>query len=564
MKMWRHYCVAALFLAACVGIGARVVVLTVTEREFLQGQGNARSLRIETIPAYRGIIYDREHEALALSTPVASVWSDEKRANWSAETTRKIANILKLDVQTLAQEQLDAGTSKFRYLKRRASWAQVQALKKLAIPGLQFDPEYKRYYPASETTAHVVGMTGIDDLGLEGVELAFDDRLRGRPGRKRVLKDRRGDTIENLAYLEEARGGRDLQLSLDLRLQFFAYRELKDAVTGHDAVAASVVMLDAHTGEILALVNQPSYNPNEKQTKDYTGKRNLAVTDTYEPGSTVKPFTVLAALESGDFDRTTPIETAPGYLKVGRKLVEDPVNRGTISMQQVLQKSSQVGIAKIALALPDRAVYDVLSRAGMGEFIGTGLPGEVVGSLSDANIKNPVVRTTLAYGYGLAVSPLQLASAYLTLASGGKRIPPTIIRRQGQPPATQAFDPEHTRAVLSMLESVTADEGTAPKARVANFRVAGKTGTARKLSDGNYDDERHVALFAGVAPVDNPRIVMVVVVDEPKSATVGGGSVAAPIFSRIAARSLRLLGVAPDAQTPAKTVAKVAAKGGAA
>jgi len=546
--LWRHYLVAGLFLIACGGIAARVVFLTVTEREFLQEQGNARSLRIETIPAYRGVIYDREHEALALSTPVASVWSDEQRVNWSAKTTRKIAEILELDVHKLAQEQLDAGSSKFRYLKRRAPWAQVQALKALKVPGLQFDAEYKRYYPASETAAHVVGMTGIDDLGLEGVELAFDDRLRGRPGRKRVLKDRRGDTIENLAYLEEARGGQDLQLSLDLRLQFFAYRELKAAVAGHEAAAASVVMLDAQTGEILALVNQPSYNPNEKQTSDYSGKRNLAVTDTYEPGSTVKPFTVLAALESGDFDSATPIETAPGYLRVGSKLVEDPVNRGTISLQEVLQKSSQVGIAKVALALPDRAVYDVLARAGMGEFIGTGLPGEVVGSLSDANIKNPVTRATLAYGYGLAVSPLQLASAYLTLASGGKRISPTIIRRTDEPPATQAFSATHTRRVLDMMETVTADEGTAPQARVANFRVAGKTGTARKLSDGNYDDERHVALFAGVAPVDNPRIVMVVVVDEPRSSVAGGGGVAAPIFSRIAARSLRLLGVVP--QTP--------------
>jgi cell division protein FtsI (penicillin-binding protein 3) len=563
VKLWRHYLVAGLFLVACVGIGARVVFLTVTEREFLQEQGNARSLRIETIPAYRGIIYDREHEALALSTPVASVWSDEKRVNWSAETTRQIAKILELDVQALAQQQLSAGTAKFRYLKRRAPWAQVQALKALAVPGLQFDPEYKRYYPASETAAHVVGITGIDDLGLEGVELAFDDRLRGRPGRKRVLKDRRGDTIENLAYLEEARGGQDLQLSLDLRLQFFAYRELKAAVAGHEAVAASVVMLDARTGEILALVNQPSYNPNEVQTKDYTGKRNLAVTDTYEPGSTVKPFTVLAALESGDYDSTTPIDTAPGYLRVGRKLVEDPVNRGTITLQQVLQKSSQVGIAKIALALPDRAVYDVLSRAGMGEFIGTGLPGEVVGSLTDANIQNPVVRATLAYGYGLAVSPLQLASAYLTLASGGKRIPLSILRRDGEPPATQTFKAAHTRAVLAMLETVTADAGTAPKARVANFRVAGKTGTARKLSNGKYDDKRHVALFAGIAPVNNPRIVMVVVVDEPKSSDVGGGGVAAPIFSRIAARSLRLLGVAPDAPV-AKLPVPLVDDGGAA
>ena len=532
---------------ACVGVAVRVVYLAVTEREFLQKQGNARSLRIETIPAYRGVIYDRQREPLALSTPVASVWSDAKRQQWSSATLRHVAKVLDLDAQALVSSQVQAGSRSFKYLKRRASWAEVEALKALQLSGMHFDAEYKRYYPASETAAHVVGITGIDDLGLEGVELAFDDRLRGRPGRKRVLKDRRGDTVDNLAYLEDARGGQDLQLSLDLRLQFFAYRELKAAVEGHQAAAASAVVLDANTGEILALVNQPSYNPNEKQSNDYRGKRNRAVTDTYEPGSTVKPFTVLAALESGDYEGNTLIDTAPGFLRVGNKLVEDPTNRGTISLQQVLQKSSQVGIAKVALALPERAVYDVLARAGIGEFIGTGLPGEVVGTLTDANLTNPVVRATLAYGYGLSVSPLQLASAYLTLASGGKRIPLSILRRADHVPATQAFDARLVRQVLEMMESVTSDAGTAPKARVANFRVAGKTGTSRKLSNGAYDDQRHVALFAGVAPVANPRLVVVVVVDEPQSDSVGGGAVAAPIFSRIAARSLRLLGVPPDA-----------------
>ena len=565
MKPWRMYVVGFLFLCGSGAIASRVAYLAVTDRDFLQREGDARSLRTLTIPAYRGVIYDRQGQPLALSTPVASVWTNPRTNNWDEPMLAAIAAPLQTTPAALRELLTASRNKEFKYLKRRASWDTVQALKALDIDNLNFDPEYKRYYPASEIASHVVGMTGIDDLGLEGIELAFDSRLRGQAGRKQVLKDRRGRTMENLAYLQEAKGGQDINLSLDLRLQYFAYRELKAAVEGHQATSASVVMVDVKSGEILALVNEPSYNPNESQGESYYGKRNLAVTDVYEPGSTVKPFAILAALESGEFNADSQIDTAPGYLRVGSKLIEDPVNRGTLSLSQVLQRSSQVGVAKVALALPERSVYDVMARVGLGEYIGTGLPGEAVGQLSDADLRSPIVRSTLAYGYGLAVSPLQLASAYLTLASGGQRMPLSILKREQPTSHHREFDPRLTTTVLEMLETVTAAEGTAPKARLANYRVAGKTGTARKLGDQGYDDERHVALFAGVAPVSDPRIVVVVVVDEPQAEATGGtrgegtggGAIAAPIFARIAARSLRLLGVAPDIRAPvvAKPVA---------
>ena len=395
----------------------------------------------------------------------------------------------------------------------------------------------------------MVGTTGIEDSGLEGIELSFDGRLRGEHGRKIVLKDQRGETIKDLDYVASPKFGDDLNLSLDLRLQFLAYRELKSAVVGHRATSGSLVMLDARSGEILALVNQPSYNPNELGSVEVGNMRNRAVTDVYEPGSTVKPFTVLAALESGRFAADTVIDTGPGYFRVGGKLVQDPVNRGAITVGEALQVSSQVGIAKIALDLEERAVYDVLSRAGVGEPVNTGLPGEAWASLDDAGLSSLVGRATLAYGYGLAISPLQLAQAYLTLATGGVRVPVSIVKQEVVRPGTRVFDADMIADVVGMMEGVTDNDGTAPKARVVGYRVAGKTGTARKVGASGYDDERHVALFAGIAPVSDPRLVIVVVVNEPKGDARGGGSVAAPVFGRVAARSMRLLGVRPDGES---------------
>jgi cell division protein FtsI (penicillin-binding protein 3) len=548
MKAWRHYMVIVLFLGACTGVAARVVYLNVTDRAFLQEQGNARSVRYETLPAYRGVIYDRNGEALAVSTPVAAIWTDPSFVRLAPESIERIAAVLQLNPKTLAADLAANGNREHFYLKRRVPWGIAEEVRALRLDGIYIQREYRRYYPAAETAAHVVGMTNIDDLGLEGIELSYDEYLRGRPGRKMVLKDRRGETIKDLGSYEAPRYGIDVTLSLDLRLQFIAYRELKAAVAGNRAVSGSLVMLDAHTGEILALVNEPSYNPNDFASAVRDGMRNRAVTDTYEPGSTIKPFTVLAALESKRWHAETAINTAPGYIRVGNKLVQDPINRGTITLHQALQKSSQVGIAKVALDLPPTAVFDVLTRAGVAEFIGTGLPGEVSGRLTNQGLNNPVVRTTLAYGYGLAVSPLQLAQAYLTLARHGVRAPVSILKREGQPAGEPVFDSALTGSLLEMMEAVTDDAGTAPRARVTGYRVAGKTGTSRKVGPDGYDDDRHVALFAGVAPLGNPRFVMVVVINEPGGVAIGGGQVAAPVFGQVAARALRLLGVRPDGE----------------
>ncbi len=549
MKHWRHYAVVGCFLAAVVGLGARVVYLNVTEREFLQHQGDMRSIRTERMAAYRGVVYDRSGEPLAMSTPVAAVWTDPSQALLPAERVPELAATLGLDAGALARRLDGQDGREFAFIKRRVAGDVVERVRALNVPGVYFSGEYRRYYPAGETTAHVVGVTDVDDRGIEGIELSFDTHLRGEAGSKIVLKDRYGDTIRNLDYVAAPRFGSDLTLSLDLRLQFLAYRELKAAVESHRATSGSLVMLDVATGEILALVNQPSYNPNALTDRDARGMRNRAVTDTYEPGSTIKPFTVLAALESGLYRRDTIIETAPGYMRVGNKLVQDPVNRGAISLETALKKSSQVGIAKVALALDERAVYDTLAQIGVGEYLGTGMPGEVAGSMSDLGLANPVRRATLAYGYGLAVSPLQLAQGYLCLASGGLRLPVSILRQTDRPAAVRLFPETVAREVIGMMEGVTDAVGTAPKARIPGYRVAGKTGTARKVGAEGYDDERHVAWFAGLAPATRPRIVAVVAINEPKGIARGGGEVAAPVFGRVVARALRLLGVDPDEAT---------------
>lgn len=546
MKAWRHYLVVFLFFAGCAALVGRVFHLTLLEKEFLQDQGDVRSIREEIIPAHRGVIYDRQGEPLAVSTPAVAVWADPSRKMLAAADIERLAPLLETSPQALA-ERLQARRGKsFVYLKRRVSWSLAERVKALGIEGLHFRSEYRRYYPAAETAAHVVGITNMDDVGLEGVELAFDERLRGRHGRKIVLKDRLGAVIRDLDYVAAPRLGQDLSLSIDLRLQYLAYRELKDAVLGHGAASGSIVILDARSGEILALANSPSYNPNASLRGGLAGVRNRAVTDTYEPGSTIKPFAVLAALESGQYAANTLIDTSPGHLSVRGKLIEDPRDFGELTLAGVVRKSSQVGISKVALALPERAIYNTLHRAGADTFIGSGLPGETMARMDDAQLRSRIVRAALAYGYGLSVSPLQLAQAYLTLANGGVRVPPSIVKRPHPPAGEAVFDAKLTEQVLAMMEGVTSPSGTAPGARVPGYRVAGKTGTTRLVGSEGYTDKRHLALFAGVAPLTAPKIVMVVVVNEPKGEEVGGGAVAGPLFSRVTERAMRLLGVSPD------------------
>ncbi len=550
---WRHYTLVLLFVGAAGGLIGRMGYLNVTESAFLKREGDARSVRLESMPAHRGIIFDRNGEPLAVSTPVLTIWVDPSQARLADDEVDQLAAAAGVDAGNLKTRLARFATREFMYVRRRVTPDVADRVAALSLPGVHFEREYRRYYPAGETVAHVVGITNIDDVGQEGVELAYDHHLRGRQGMKRVLKDNRRRTVRNLEYLSAPKLGGDLTLSIDLRLQFYADRELRAAVAHSGAESGSIVMLDAHTGEVLALVNQPSFNPNGTLTPMHGAMRNRAVTDSYEPGSTVKPFTLLAALESGRYTPETVIDTSPGYYRVGANLVQDPVNYRDLTLTGVLAKSSQVGISKIALDLDNDAVFEALARAGFGAGGGSGLPGEVPGRMSSERLRSPIVRATMAFGYGLTASPMQLAQTYLTLATGGVQMPVTVLRVDEPPRGHRVFDEAHVAQVVAMMESVVTPEGTAPRARVEGYQVAGKTGTARIVGAGGYDDGRHVAFFAGMAPADAPRIVVVVVINEPRGERTGGGEVAGPVFSRVVARALRILSVEPSEvrwQTP--------------
>ena len=546
MNRPRHFVLTGLFTLALLGLVGRSSYLAVTEREFLQNQGEARATRVAEIRAHRGVISDRNGDPMAVSTPVVSVWTDPSVDRLDARELVLVAELLDRPVDGLMKRLERSKHTQFVYLARRVSPAMARSLRSLEIPGIRFKREYRRFYPSGEISAHVVGRTDIDDVGQEGIELSMDHVLRGVPGSKRVLTDRRGQRVRDLDFYDAPDFGDDVELSIDLRLQFLAYRELKSAVEHSGARSGSVVTLDVTTGDVLALVNQPSYNPNRVGARDFDGMRNRAITDLYEPGSTAKPFAILAALETGRYWPDTVIDTAPGYLMVGRKLIEDPLNRGQLTLAEVLARSSQVGVAKIALGLEGSHLYDVFHRSGLGSIPATGLPGEVSGLLTDRDIDNPIVRASLAYGYGVTASAMQLAQSYLTIASGGVRRQVNLIRGLPRASEERVFEESDVVSLLRMMEGVASSKGTAPKAQVPGFAVAGKTGTSRKVTSGTYDDTRHVALFAGIAPSRDPQVVVVVIINEPLGEHVGGGEVAAPVFSRILARSLRILGVAPE------------------
>ena len=546
MNRPRHFVLTGLFTLALLGLVGRSSYLAVTEREFLQNQGEARATRVAEIRAHRGVISDRNGDPMAVSTPVVSVWTDPSVDRLDARELVLVAELLDRPVDGLMKRLERSKHTQFVYLARRVSPAIARSLRSLEIPGIRFKREYRRFYPSGEISAHVVGRTDIDDVGQEGIELSMDHVLRGVPGSKRVLTDRRGQRVRDLDFYDAPDFGDDVELSIDLRLQFLAYRELKSAVEHSGARSGSVVTLDVTTGDVLALVNQPSYNPNRVGARDFDGMRNRAITDLYEPGSTAKPFAILAALETGRYWPDTVIDTAPGYLMVGRKLIEDPLNRGQLTLAEVLARSSQVGVAKIALGLEGSHLYDVFHRSGLGSIPATGLPGEVSGLLTDRDIDNPIVRASLAYGYGVTASAMQLAQSYLTIASGGVWRQVNLIRGLPQASEERVFEESDVVSLLRMMEGVASSKGTAPKAQVPGFAVAGKTGTSRKVTSGTYDDTRHVALFAGIAPSRDPQVVVVVIINEPLGEHVGGGEVAAPVFARILARSLRILGVAPE------------------
>ena len=557
---WRfRIVVGALFVLALLLVW-RTLTLQVLDvdrgYEFLQGQGNARTNRTEVIPAHRGMISDRNGEPLAVSTPVASIWANPQELKNAKEEWARLASSLEMKPAELSRRIARYSGSQFMYLRRHMAPAAAQQIMQMKVPGVYLQREYRRFYPAGEVTAHVLGFTDIDDRGQEGLELAYDEWLNGTPGRKQVLKDLYGNIIREIDAGEAASPGKDIQLSIDLRLQYLAYKELKSAITKTGAKAGSVVIIDSESGEVLAMVNQPSFNPNNRSQLVPDAMRNRAVIDMFEPGSTVKPLTIVAGLESGKYTPETIINTNPGYIKVGPKVLEDHRNYGSITVAEVLKKSSQVGTTKIALSLDENDVWGVFNRFGLGRSTGSGFPGESNGMLPNRPNWRAIERATFAFGYGLTVTNLQLAQAYSVFANRGMFQQVSLLKRTEKPVKQQVISAKIARQVVSMLEEVTELGGTATRAQVDAYRIAGKTGTSHKAEAGGYAKDRYFALFAGVAPASNPRIVAVVTIDEPHG-DYFGGLVAAPVFSKVVSDALRLLNIAPDNLEPADPKPKV-------
>jgi len=548
-----HYDGRLRFVLGALGLATvvlmwRVVDLHVFNREFLQNQGDARALRVVEVPAHRGMITDRHGEPLAISTPVESVWANPKELAAAREQWKALARVLELDPRWLEQTLAKRQEREFVYLRRHITPELAQKVMALEIPGVALQREYRRYYPAGEVFAHVVGFTNVDDAGQEGIELLHNAWLKGIPGAKRVIRDRLGRIVENVESISEPRPGQDLRLALDRRVQYLAYRELKAAVQRSQARAGSAVVLDVTTGEVLAMVNQPAYNPNNRSDLNSERLRNRTVTDVFEPGSTVKPFTVVAALESGKFRPDTPIDTGGGFLRVNSRLtVRDVHNYGRIDVSRVIQKSSNVGAATMALAIKPQQLWDVFHRLGLGSMTSSAFPGEASGLLTDYVRWRETERATLSYGYGLSVTALQLAQAYAALAADGRMHAATLLPVSGgMPDERQVMQPHIAQQVRAMLELAVGKDGTGSRAAVPGYRVGGKTGTARKVTSGGYSDKHYMALFAGFAPAATPRLAMVVVIDEPQGTDYYGGQVAAPVFGRVMSGALRLLDVAPD------------------
>ena len=539
----RLYGFLLFFLLCSVALVARAVNLQITDTDFLQEQGKARFQREVEVPTRRGNILDRNGEPLAVSTPVDSVWVNPGELLQAAEDIEPLADALGVDADEIERRLTQRSSREFVWLRRRLHPDVAAEIESLNLQGVFLQKEYRRFYPAGEVTSHVIGFTNIDDVGQEGLELAYNDWLQGKPGLKRVIRDRLGRTVEHQEMIREAFPGQNLSLTIDRRLQYLAYRELKRTVLKHGARSGSVVLLDIPTGEVLAMVNQPSYNPNHPDF-DTGGLRNRAITDVFEPGSVMKPFVIASALETGRYTPETPVDTTPGTINISGYTISDHHNYGPIDITRIITKSSNVGATKVALSLEPEHMWNTYDRFGFGDVTGTGFPGESAGVLRNHRRWRKVEQATLSYGYGLSVTVLQLAEAFAALANDGRLIRPSLIQGATNP-ASSILDPTIARQVAAMLETVTGPEGTGKQARVENYRVSGKTGTSRKASASGYAS-RYIASFAGFAPSSDPRLVCIVVVNDPSGSQYYGGLVAAPLFSTVMTGALRLLDIPPD------------------
>ncbi|GGH89407.1 peptidoglycan D,D-transpeptidase FtsI family protein [Pseudomonas fluvialis] len=546
---WRFRLVLVVLAVLVAAIAWRIVDLQVVDRDFLQSHGDARSLRHIPIPAHRGLITDRNGEPLAVSTPVMTLWANPKELLPAAGRIPELAALLGLEPRALVQRIEQNARREFIYLMRGLTPEQGQAVLEYRIPGVYGVEEFRRFYPAGEVTAHVVGFTDIDDKGREGVELAFDEWLAGVPGKRQVLKDRRGKLIKDIQVTQNAKSGKALALSIDLRLQYLAHRELRNALQEFGAKAGSLVMLDVKSGEVLAMVNQPTYNPNNRRNLNPQAMRNRAMIDVFEPGSTVKPFSIAAALGTGRWKPESTVDTHPGSLRIGRYTIRDVSRGGVLDLTQILMKSSNVGISKIAFDIGAEPIYAVMQQAGLGQDTGLGFPGERVGNLPNHRKWPQAETATLAYGYGLSVTAVQLAHAYAVLANEGKNVPLSMVRQDRLPQPVQVMDAAVAKQVLQMLQAVVEEPGGGgARAKVPGYHVGGKSGTARKAAVGSkgYVDKAYRSFFAGVGPMDNPRIATVVMIDEPSNGAYYGGLVSAPVFGKVMAGALRLMNIAPD------------------
>jgi cell division protein FtsI (penicillin-binding protein 3) len=546
LEGWRSRLVLGLVGAGFLVLAGRAFFLQGMNHDFLQQKGEARYGRVVEMPASRGPVKDRQGQPLAISTPVESIWASPEDFEAPEAKLRTLAGALGLDRDELRQKVANKDRQ-FVWLKRQLSPERAARVMALGIPGVFQQREYRRYYPAGEVMAHVVGFTGMDDSGQEGIELAQQEWLAGVPGSRRVIKDRKGRIVEDVASLKVPRDGRELTLSIDQRLQYLAHRELKAAVEGNRAQGGSLVVLDARTGEVLALVNQPDYNPNNRASVTGRQTRNRSVTDTFEPGSTMKPFTIAAALEAGIVTPQTTIQTAPGSMTLGGWTISDSHANGLLTVQQVIQKSSNVGSAKIQLQLPAETIGTLYRELGFGIVPQTGFPGEAKGLVRPWSRWKPIEQATMAYGHGMSVSLLQLARAYTIFTGEGHLLPLSLVKRDTLPIGKPLVSRTTANEVTTMMEMAVGPGGTAPRAAVPGYRVAGKTGTAHKAEAGGYADHKYVSSFVGFGPVSKPRFIVAVMLDEPAGGKYYGGDVSAPVFSSVMGAALRMMSVPPDA-----------------
>ena len=542
----RKWLVLVLFAIAAAAVASRAFYLQILNKDFLKNEGDARAVRSVAIPAYRGMITDRNGEPLAVSTPVASVWAAPGKVLDSGADLGELAGLLGTSdeqLRKLLSARLDRN---FLYLKRHVPPATARRVRALKIPGINTGKEYKRYYPLGEVASHLVGFTNIDDEGQEGIELAFDDWLRGEPGRKRVLKDLYGSIVKDIENIRQSVPGETLTLALDQRLQYLAYRELKRAALDHKARGGMLLLLGIRTGEVLALAVQPPFNPNNRADISGGHYRNRVVTDVFEPGSTMKPFTIAAALMSGIYQPETMIDTAPGRLSIGRHSISDIDNYGTLSVSDVIRKSSNIGATRVAFSLGPERLWKLHHNVGFGSATMNGYPGEVAGTLTDFADWSKIDLATVSYGYGISVTVLQLAQAYSVIAAGGLLYPVSFQKVNVLPEPRRVMPEMVAFEVNRMMRSVVGTGGSGRRAAVEGYHVAGKTGTVHKTSDSGYEEDRYVSLFAGFAPATDPRLVLVVVVDDPGAGKYFGSQVAAPVFASVMQGALRIMNIPPD------------------